>query len=143
MKDIEEIFRRHLRLYVIKSMEKIQDKAQKEHRYKIRSGALEKAVNQELSHDGLVGTVFLNENIAKYGPFVHEGYAAHEIRPKNRAWLRWNVGGKHFAFARKVMHPGWKKDSFLYEAYIGLEPEMNRIFEEQTELAIEESAKCI
>ena len=49
---------------------------------------------------------------ASYGIFVHNGWEAHEIRPKKRKFLRWVIGSE-FVFARKVKHPGYKGDAFL------------------------------
>ena len=50
-----------------------------------------------------------------YGFFVHFGTKPHVIKPKNKKALRW-VGGDNFIFAKKVNHPGYKGDPFLYIA---------------------------
>lgn len=56
-----------------------------------------------------------DKNRASYAIFVHNGTKPHEIRPKNRKFLRWS-GGSGFIFAKKVTHPGYKGDKFLINA---------------------------
>ena len=52
---------------------------------------------------------------APYAKFVHFGSRAHEIKPRNRKFLRWAENAE-FIFARKVKHPGYEGDPFLYNA---------------------------
>lgn len=52
---------------------------------------------------------------APYAKFVHFGSKPHEIKIRNRKFLRWS-DGDDFIFAKKVNHPGYKGDPFLYEA---------------------------
>jgi len=47
--------------------------------------------------------------------FVHFGTKPHTIEPKNKKALRWVDGGV-FRFAKKVRHPGYRGDPFLYDA---------------------------
>ncbi len=53
-------------------LEKVKEKAKKEHRYKRRTGTLERAVNTEKTQNG--GSVFIDDSIAPYGEFVHRGH---------------------------------------------------------------------
>ena len=52
---------------------------------------------------------------APYAKFVHFGSRAHEIKPRNRKFLRWGENDE-FIFAKKVKHPGYEGDPFLYNA---------------------------
>ena len=63
--------------------------------------------------------VGIDNKRASYGIFVHNGTKPHEIKAKNRKFLRW-VPGSEFIFAtqrvrvaKKVKHPGYKGDAFF------------------------------
>jgi hypothetical protein len=91
----------------------------------------------------LYAEVFLDEGIASYGKFVHDGTKPHEIRAKNKQALHFVMGGKswfvpkrpyignkiknpywaklkeqgaNISFKGHVNHPGTKPDQFLYNA---------------------------
>ena len=49
-----------------------------------------------------------------YAEFVLKGSKAHTIEPKNKAALRFTLGG--FIFAKSVRHPGYKGDDFIKKA---------------------------
>lgn len=101
----------------------IRARAQREHRFKSRSGRLEKAIVGERISDYPVarGVVRVDESVAPHGFWVHDGTKPHEIKPRPpKKWLRW-VGdaggiGTRVHFARGVHHPGTKPDQFLYQA---------------------------
>lgn len=59
--------------------------------------------------------IFSDLSIAPHALFVHFGTKPHEITPKDKKALRWAANGA-FHFAKKVMHPGYKGDAFLYKA---------------------------
>ncbi len=49
--------------------------------------------------------------------FVLTGTAAHDIFPKNKSVLRFKPRGSNsYVFTRKVHHPGYKGDNFLWKA---------------------------
>lgn len=89
---------------------------------------LEKSVDYTVDKQNVSAAIFLDEAVASYGPFVHEGTGPHWILPRAKKALRWSKGGK-FVFAKKVFHPGTKPDQFLYAAGEVAQPQINVIFE--------------
>lgn len=83
---------------------------------------------------GLTGVITLDSNRAHYGYFVHHGFPAHNIRPKNKKALRWASGGR-FAFAKSVRHPGFAGDPFVFNALDACDSEIDSIFDRYAELA--------
>lgn len=70
---------------------------------------------------------------APYAIYVHEGTRPHEIRPREKKALRWATSkgqGKGFIFAKKVNHPGYKGDPFMYRAFEERHPHVLEIFRE-------------
>ena len=59
--------------------------------------------------------VGFDDKKAPHAKFVHFGSRAHDIRPRNRKFLRW-VENSAFVFSKKAHHPGYKGDPFLYNA---------------------------
>jgi hypothetical protein len=49
----------------------VRDKAKRKHRFKSRSGKLERSVRSNLNEDG--GSVYLDEGLAPYASYIHEG----------------------------------------------------------------------
>lgn len=131
------IFRIRLRQAVKESANAVQDYAAEHHEFRSHTSALEQSVDTAFLHGGMTGRVFLNTRRAPYGPFVHEGTPPHIIRPKNRQALRW-VAGADFVFSRKVHHPGYRGDPFLYNALDAMDEEIDRIFDKYITLALEE-----
>ena len=84
-----------------------------------KTGLMERSIS--LSVHNLVGKVFIENNPqmlrdgVNYGIFVHFGTRPHSILPKNKKALRWADNGV-FHFAKRVSHPGYKGDPFLYDA---------------------------
>lgn len=134
-----EIFNRRIQQAVKASTILVRDSAQEQHRYATKTGNLEKATDYRITDSGMQGVVFLDSNVAKYAPFVHEGTAAHLIRPKNKTILRFVPrGGNGFIFARKVFHPGTKADPFLYDALRRNIENITDIFARYTDSAVED-----
>lgn len=134
-----EIFNRRIQQAVKASTILVRDSAQEQHRYATKTGNLEKATDYRITDSGMQGVVFLDSNVAKYAPFVHEGTAAHLIRPKNKTILRFVPrGGNGFIFARKVFHPGTKADPFLYDALRRNIESITDIFARYTDSAVED-----
>jgi hypothetical protein len=133
---------KQLRLALHTSFKAVQIDAKRNHRFKSKSNHLENSVSFEVAPAGLEAKVFLDEGVAKYGKYVHDGTDPHVIRPKGGA-LSFVMGGKKFLvpkhargeggylteYWRKardagavivpkgyVNHPGTKPDKFLYQA---------------------------
>lgn len=134
------IWFKNIRLAVKDSIGIVQEEAQEHHRFTSRNGALERSVDTRLLDGSLTGEVFLNTNIAPYGPWVHQGTKAHVIRPKRRMALRWVSQDSVFLFAKRVKHPGTKKDPFLYDALRNKTNDVHQSFERYTGRALREVA---
>lgn len=136
----KEIFGRMLRLAIKESTALVWEYATDHHRFTPRTGNLERAVQMEIG--GAVGTVYLDEGIAPYGPAIHNGAAARVIVPKGRKALRWADGGQ-FIFAKKVHWPGIRPDPFIYQALEDNRKEVEETFDHYTDLALLEIMKSI
>lgn len=66
---VENALRKELKY----QLSEVQLEARKTHRYQTHTSMLEKSVTMEVQENGLVGEVGLDESIAYYGPFVHDG----------------------------------------------------------------------
>lgn len=122
-----ELVKESVHLALAKSAREVQLVARAKHRFRSRTTMLEKSVDYEVDKAEMEATVFLDEAVASYAPFVHDGTKAHWILPKAKKALRWTKNGK-FIFAKKAWHPGTKKDQFLYEAGEASLPRINVIF---------------
>ena len=129
-----DIFKSRLRQAVKESTLTVAEHAQDNHRFKSRTGALEQSVMTDYRAGGLTGVITLDLNRANYGYFVHHGFPAHNIRPKNKKALRWPSGGR-FAFAKSVRHPGFAGDPFVFNALDACDSEIDSIFDRYAELA--------
>lgn len=76
------------------------------HRYKVRTGTLYKAT-QAMTRE-LKGDVFINDSVAHYGVYVHEG------------------------------HGTWAPDKFVYKAVLDNEPNLTKALEQSIAKAITE-----
>nr|NSL49576.1 hypothetical protein [Dendrosporobacter quercicolus DSM 1736] len=110
-----------------KSAREVQTLARAKHRFRSRTGMLEKSVDYQVDREAMSAAVYLDEGAATYAPWVHDGTDPHWILPRAKKALRWTKGGK-FVFAKKVWHPGTKPDKFLYEAGEAAVPAINLIF---------------
>lgn len=99
-------------------------------------------MESEVTDGGFHGVVFLNERKADYGPCVHEGSRAHVIRPRNKRVLRW-PGKGGFVFSKISHHPGYKGDPFLYDALDDNSAEIDKIFDEEIENAVNQLADTL
>lgn len=139
MSDIEGILRRSIKNAMERSVSKLHNYATTHHRFISRTGGLERAVESEVTDGGFHGVVFLNERKADYGPCVHEGSRVHVIRPRNKRVLRW-PGKGGFVFSKIAHHPGYKGDPFLYDALDDNSAEIDKIFDEEIENAVNQLA---
>jgi hypothetical protein len=55
-------------------LDHVQKEAQRRHAFKSRTGKLERSVRTEKTDDG--GSVYLDESIAPYAEYVHEGHGS-------------------------------------------------------------------
>jgi hypothetical protein len=123
--------------------------ARMHHRFKTKSGSLERSIQHDTSKDGLYGRVFLNTGTAKYGPYQHDGTKPHRIYATNKAALyfvkngigylvprnMWDPESRHYWRGVReknknvhlvekgfVNHPGIKADKFLDKALMRQKP---------------------
>lgn len=138
-----EVFEKRLRQAIRASAREVQEEAQRTHRFTSRTGQLERAIDVRMISDK-TAEVYIDNNVAPYGPFVHEGTRAHEIFPKGKQVLRWvPVGGNGFAFAKRVFHRGTKPDPFLYEALDNSREAVHEIFSKAVNVSLGEIARNI
>ena len=143
-----KIVSKNMRIAMSESVKQVRDLAMMRHRFVSRTGALVKSVKSEVDFndtDGIAGRVFLDESVAPYGKFVHDGTgicAGHQawvVTPKNKKALRWASGGK-WVFAKYAKHLlGSKPDQFIYEAGRLKQDKINEIFAQCTNRAIQEA----
>lgn len=149
MRQAPEAVQRNMRLAMRTSLKEVQMKARQEHRFKTKSGNLERDVRTELLRDWPPeGRVFLAAEVTRvtegkwagtsYGLFVHEGTKPHDIFPRKKKWLRWAVGDR-FVFSKHVKHSGTKPDQFIYEAGLKSRAQINAIFGRYADRAIQEA----
>lgn len=117
-----------MELALLKSCRLVQSVARAKHRFKTKKGFLEKSVEYSVTPGKLEGIIQLNESVAPYAFWVHDGTKPHLIVPKAKQALRWVGGAGKFIFAKRVKHPGTKKDQFLYEAGTRSVPQIEAIF---------------
>lgn len=140
--DAEGILVKHIRRAIAKSATALQEYARENHRFTTRTGALERSVSKDVAPDGFSASVYLDENIAKYGPMIHMGTPPHVILPRYKKVLRWS-GGDGFVFAKHVRHPGTKPDPFLYDAIRGTDGEIQNMVKAESEKAAQEVADLL
>ena len=123
----QDIFNKRICQAVKASTIEVRDTAQEKHRFTSRTGNLEKAVDYRISNSGMQGVVFIDSDVAKYGPFVHAGTPAHVIRPHFKKILRFvPQGGNGF---------------ILYEALQNNVSNITSIFSRYTGIALDDVAQ--
>lgn len=138
--DAELILNKYLRQAVKSASEDVAEEARTTHGFTSRTGNLERSITAVLAKDGLKGWVTIDRTRAPYGVYVHQGYKAFNIVPRYRKVLRW-VSGNDFVFARRVHHPAFKGDPFLFAALDKKQADVFKIFENRVDAALEEIAK--
>ena len=138
-----EVFEKRLRQAIRASAREVQEEAQRTHRFTSKSGQLERAIDVRMIGDK-TAEVYIDNDVAYYGPFVHEGTRAHEIFPKGKHVLRWVPnGGNGFVFAKRVFHRGTKPDPFLYEALDNSREAVHDIFSKAVNVSLGEIARNV
>lgn len=138
--DAQQILNKYLRQAVLSSTEEVAEYARTHHGFTSRTGNLERAITSIHSRDGLKGWVTIDRTQAPYGTYVHQGYKAFTIVPRHKKALRW-VDGSDFAFAKRVQHPAFKGDPFLFNALDESEQKITKIFDNRVNAAINEIVK--
>ena len=142
--------RREMRLALAVSLRDVQRRARAQHRFRTRSGNLERDIDSEIIQDWpVVGRVFINRTVTKikggkwashsYGEFVHEGTSDHFVEPRKRMALRWVGKSGRFVFSRGHRVRGIKKDQFLYKAAENERASINATFERYTLRALQKA----
>lgn len=138
--DAQQILNKYLRQAVLSSTEEVAEYARTKHGFTSRTGNLERAITSIHSRDGLKGWVTIDRTQAPYGTYVHQGYKAFTIVPRHKKALRW-VDGSDFVFAKRVQHPAFKGDPFLFNALDASEQKITKIFDNRVNAAINEIVK--
>lgn len=138
-----EVFEKRLRQATKASAREVQEEAQRTHRFTSRSGQLERAIDVRMIGDK-TAEVYIDSDLAPYGPFVHEGTKAHYIFPREKQSLRWvPSGGNGFVFAKRVFHRGTQPDQFLYEALDNSREAVHDIFSKAVNVSLGDIARDI
>jgi len=131
-----------MRLALRVSLRNIQRRARSEHRFRTRTGNLERSIDTQVLTDWPPsGRVLIDPAITKtadgrsYGVMQHNGTPDHRVKPKHKKALRWPVSGG-FAFSRGHTVRGIKADPFLYKAGEHERAEINNIFSRYADAAI-------
>lgn len=139
--DAEHILSKYLRQAVKSSSEEIAEHARTHHGFTSRTGNLERSIVSLQSSDGLRGFVTIDRTIAPYGVYVHQGFKPFIIVPRHKKVLRWVGRDGKFVFAKRVRHPGYKGDPFLFNALDAKDKDIEKIFDNRVEAAIKEIAE--
>ena len=135
--DTRGIFERRLAQAVKASATVVQSTAQENHGFTSRTGQLERAIDVRLISSRLA-EVYIDNKVAPYGPFVHEGTKEHDIFPNTKKALRWVP-----VFAKKVHHKGTAADPFLYDALDRSQDRIRGIFSKAVNVALDDVAESV
>ena len=142
--DSELILNKYLKQAVKSSTEEVAEYARTHHGFTARTGNLERAIIGKISSDGMRGFVTIDRTQAPYGVYVHQGYKAYDIVPRSKKVLRWvgvtQDGKRGFVFAKRVHHPAYKGDPFLFNALDARTSYITNIFNNRVEAALKEIA---
>lgn len=141
----------YIRIGLEKACQVIQMEARMVHDFKSKTNKLERAIEYRVNVKELTGEVFINNDMAPYGIFVHEPTGtfappskrmkskyhryedgSYSLRPVNKQMLRTG----DFRFAKQYRHPGSDADPFIYNAAKTKEDEAIKQFRLQVEAAI-------
>lgn len=129
---------------LVNSLQGIQEAAQAAIRFRGKTQKLERSVQYTVLDEDS-GEVYLDEGIASYASFFHDGTGLygdrhHEITitPENGKALRWTQGGRTY-FASRVMNPGQQGEPFLYDAAAQYEKSAEQEFDKAVDKALKEA----
>jgi hypothetical protein len=118
MRVIPKVLMDSIRTEMKQQVTNVQKYARQHHRFKTHSAMLERSIETQvlsggvLGAEGLVGEVYLDDGIADYGVYVHEGHAA-----------PYDAGGPLV----------WEPDKFLDEALEHQEPQIQEAMTQAVE----------
>lgn len=151
-RNLGENARDELKLALQESGKIVRNRARTHHRYKTRSGTLERATRYRYhsNRSGGYVNVYIDNSVAPYGKWVHNGARPHIIKAKRAKKLvfYWERMGKTFV-GSKVFHPGIghrangytnankMPDDFIDRAYRMSRKEINNIFRTHMNKAIQ------
>jgi hypothetical protein len=151
-----------LRIAMKSACRSVTSLARRDHKYTRKSGQLDRSIRYQVDQTGLYGEIFLDEGIAAYGKYQHDGTEPHQIRAKNKKalhfvkggvpwfvpkkpyiqqgiknpyWRKLQSEGMNVSFKGFVNHPGIKADKFLYRAFEKKTPEITKKLEEAVAVA--------
>lgn len=136
---------KRMRMALLESCRLVQRGAREVHRFKPRSGSLERAIRFRTNLARCEGTIDIDPAIAPYGIFVHEPTGKYgpngeyPIAAKNKKLLRFVGRNGRFVSKEKIMHPGSPADRFLYDSGDRNRAEINNIFARHTQEATREA----
>lgn len=151
--DAEPVLSKYLKQAVKSATEEVAEHARNHHGFTARTGNLERSIVGKISSDGLRGFVTIDRTTAPYGVYIHQGYKAYDIVPRNKLALRWvagiqkvkfngkSVNKRTFAFAKRVHHPAYKGDPFLFNALDAKSAYITKVFDNHIEAALKEIAE--
>lgn len=133
---LSDVSQRKLKEAMNISLRDLQEEARSHHRFTTRTGEAERSIHTEATYgkDNFSGTVGTTRKVTVY---LHQGTKRHLIRPKRKLALRWTAGGK-FVFSKRAMHPGWRKDTFLFDALRHEQPRIMTRFQQAIREVIQE-----
>lgn len=134
------------------SLRNVAGEAKRVHKFHTKSGQLARSIIYEVRPDGLYGEARLEESIAAYGKYQHDGTRPHIIRAsekaalhfvkngvpwfvpkrptingkKNRYWAKVQSEGGNVSWKGYVNHPGIQADPFLYNAFFRQRPAIEK-----------------
>ena len=95
----------------------IQSESRAKHRFRSKTGMLEKSVSYQVDIGKVEGVIELSPSVASYGHWVHTGTRPHDISPKNKRALRWatfigiNKGISAEAYKKMRMTSGYNYET--------------------------------
>jgi HK97 gp10 family phage protein len=122
-----------VRRALLESCRVVQRTARRQHSFKSRTGALERAIEYRVERMSLEGVIWIRPDVAPYGGYVHNGtgiFAGHspwKVTPTKKKMLRWSKDGKFF-FSKGHEIQGQPADEFLYSSAEKNRQKINDIF---------------
>lgn len=113
----------------------LRDYAKKNHKFKNRTGRLERAIKYKVINSIQTGVVYVDADLVPYSIYVGEDtgvafngqrYPISPVRAKALSFFWERVG--QWVYFKRVKHPGSKADRFLQDALNANEANINKIF---------------
>jgi hypothetical protein len=98
----------------------VERQARRNHRFHSKSVMAVRSIQHEVTSDGLEGRAYINDGVAKYTKYQHEGtglygamHRAYRVYPKNKGALSFVMGGKHYLVPRQPRVEGGAKNPYF------------------------------